>query len=225
MRWPCLSGPPFGVHYKVCRPHRDWFVWCGDFAGRSSRVHVLMSFIDAPRLTSIAPFSPAEERRPCPLHASRRTPDGDHAVIGEGSPDPAVRPTGGFQVTRRRSGTRSARVSWTRHSAERRSPRDAPTVGGWESCGRRGRGVRRPLPEPATGRDCSSSTTSVNHRSPPSMSRRVRYQRTEQMGRKKSRKVRETRSLYSRKRPERRQKCRQRLELGIHGLNRWLVKC
>ena len=43
-------------------------------------------------------------------------------------------------MTRRRSGTRSARVSWTRHSAERRSPRDAPTVGGWESCGRRGRG-------------------------------------------------------------------------------------
>src|SRR5271165_6260821 len=109
--------------------------------------------------------------------------------------------------------------------SERRSPRDAPTVGGWESCGRRGRGVRRPLPEPATGRDCSSSTTSVNHRGPPSMSRRVRYQRTEQMGRKKSRKVRETRSLYSRKRPERGQKCRQRLELGIHGLNRWLVKC
>ncbi len=33
-------------------------------------------------------------------------------------------------------------VSWTRHSAERRSPRDAPTVGGWESCGRRGRGVQ-----------------------------------------------------------------------------------
>src|SRR5208282_3087345 len=50
------------------------------------------------------------------------------------------RPTGGFQVTRRRSGTRSARISWTRYSAERRSPRDAPTVGGWESCGRRGRG-------------------------------------------------------------------------------------
>ena len=31
-------------------------------------------------------------------------------------------------------------------------------------------GGRRPLPEPATGRDCSSSTTSVNHRGPPSMS-------------------------------------------------------
>ncbi len=46
-------------------------------------------------------------------------------------------------------------------------------------------GVRRPLPEPATGRDCSSSTTSVNHRGPPSMSRRVGYQRTEQMSRKK----------------------------------------
>ena len=58
-----------------------------------------MSFIDAPRLASIAPFSPAEKRRPCPLHASRRTPDGDHAVIGEGSLDPAVRLTGG-QVSR-----------------------------------------------------------------------------------------------------------------------------
>ena len=29
-------------------------------------------------------------------------------------------------MTCRRSGTRSARVSWTRHSAERRSPRDVP---------------------------------------------------------------------------------------------------
>ena len=105
-----------------------------------------MSFIDAPRLASIAPFSPAEERRSCPLHASRRTPDGDHAVIGEGSPEPAVRPTGGFQVTRRQSGTRSARVSWTRHSAERGSPRHAPTVGGWESCGRRGRGAQETTP-------------------------------------------------------------------------------
>src|SRR5271166_2725301 len=96
-------------------------------------------------------------------------------LVRAGSPDPAVRPTGGFQVTRRRSGTRSARVSWTRHSAERRSPRDAPTVGGWESCGHRGRGVRRPLPEPATDRDCSSSMTSVSHRGPPSMTRRVGY--------------------------------------------------
>src|SRR5271166_5674516 len=180
---------------------------------------------------------PGAQRQPEARHAARAWhaaklrlthvsfPLGLITLVRAGPPDPAVRPTGGFQVTRRRSGTRSARVSWTRHSAERRSPRDAPTVGGWESCGRRGRGVRRPLPEPATGRDCSSSTTSVNHRGPPSMSRRVRYQRTEQMGRKKSRKVRETRSLYSRKRPERGQKCRQRLELGIHGLNRWLVKC
>ena len=76
--------------------------------------------------------------------------------FGQWSSDPAVRPTGGFQVTRRRSGTRSARVSWTRHSAERRSPRDAPAVGGWESCGRRGREVRRPLPEPATDRGFES---------------------------------------------------------------------
>ena len=109
--------------------------------------------------------------------------------FGQWSPDPAVRSTGGFQVTRRRSGTRWARVSWTRHSAERRSPCDAPTVGGWESCGRRGRGVRRPLPEPATGRDCSSSTTSVNHRGPPSMSRRVGYPWPEQMTRKMLRNV------------------------------------
>jgi hypothetical protein len=158
---------------------------------------------------------PGAQRQPEARHAARAWhaaklrlthvsfPLGFIALVRAGSPDPAVRPTGGFQVTRRRSGTRSARVSWTRHSAERRSPRDAPTVGGWESCGRRGRGVRRPLPEPATGRDCSSSTTSVNHRGPPSMSRRVGYQRTEQMSRKKSRKVRETPSLYSRKRPER----------------------
>ena len=41
------------------------------------------------------------------------------------------------------------------------------------------------------------------------------------MSRKKSRKVRETRSSYSRKRPERGQKCRQRLELSIHGLKSW----
>src|SRR5271157_1637929 len=41
------------------------------------------------------------------------------------------------------------------------------------------------------------------------------------MDRKMSRKVRETRSSYSRKRPERGQKCRQRLELSIHGLKSW----
>ena len=122
--------------------------------------------------------------------------------FGQGFPTPPFGRPEVFQVTRRRSGTRSARISWTRHSAERRSPRDAPMVEGWESCGRGGRGVRRPLPEPATGRDCSSSTTSVNHRGPPSMSRRVGYQRTEQMSRKKSRKVRETRSSISQKRSE-----------------------
>ena len=38
--------------------------------------------------------------------------------------------------------------------------------------------------EPATGRDCSSSTTSLNHRGPPSMSRRVGYPWPEQMARK-----------------------------------------
>src|SRR5271157_3101528 len=60
--------------------------------------------------------------------------------FGKGFPTPPFGRPEVFQVTRRRSGTRSARVSWTRHSAKRRSPRDAPTVGGWESCGRRGRG-------------------------------------------------------------------------------------
>ena len=144
---------------------------------------------------------PGAQRQPEARHAARAWhaaklrlthvsfPLGFIALVRAGSPDPAVRPTGGFQVTRRRSGTRSARVSWTRHSAERRSPRDAPTVGGWESCGRRGRGVRRPLPEPATGRDCSSSTTSLNHRGPPSMSRRVGYPWPEQMDRKMLRNV------------------------------------
>src|SRR5271166_1465861 len=121
--------------------------------------------------------------------------------FGQWSPGPAIRLSGGLHVTRQRSGAGRAAVAED------------------------GGGGRRPLPEPATGRDCSSSTTSVNHRGPPSMSRRVGYQRTEQMSRKKSRKVRETRSLYSRKRPERGQKCRQRLELGIHGLNRWAVNC
>ena len=50
---------------------------------------------------------------------------------------------------------------------------------------------------------------------------RAGYPWTEQMSRKLSRKVRETRSSGSRKRPERGQKCRQRLELGIHGLKSW----
>ncbi len=70
---------------------------------------------------------------------------------------------------------RSAVVSRPRRSADRRSPGDAPTGGDWETWGRRGRGevTRRQetLPEPATGRDCSLSTTSVNPRGPPSMPR------------------------------------------------------
>jgi hypothetical protein len=57
--------------------------------------------------------------------------------------------------------------------------------------------------------------------SAPLAARRAGYPWTEQMSRKKSRKVRETRSSYSRKRPELGQKCRQRLELGIHGLKSW----
>ncbi len=144
---------------------------------------------------------PGAQRQPEARHAARAWhaaklrlthvsfPLGFIALVRAGSPDPAVRPTGGFQVTRRRSGTRWGRVSWTRHSAERRSPRDAPTVGGWETCGLRGRGVRRLLPEPATDRDCSSSTTSVSHRGPPSMTRRVGYPWPEQMSRKMYRNV------------------------------------
>jgi len=40
---------------------------------------------------------------------------------------------------RENSGFRSARVSRPRRSADRRSPRDAPTVGDWDTCVRRGR--------------------------------------------------------------------------------------
>ena len=47
-------------------------------------------------------------------------------------------------------------------------------------------GDRETLREPATGRDCSLSTTSVNRRGPPSL---------------------------------------PRAEPGLHGLNRWTVKC
>ncbi len=43
-----------------------------------------------------------------------------------------------------------------RRSPDRRFPGDTPAVGGWESCGRRGREVRRPLPEPATDRGFES---------------------------------------------------------------------
>ena len=85
-------------------------------------------------------------------------------VWGRGSPGPAIRLSGGFRVTRQRSGAGRAAV----------------TEDG---------GVRRPLPEPATGRDCSSSTTSVNHRGPPSMSRRAGYPYPEQMDRKMLRNV------------------------------------
>jgi hypothetical protein len=46
---------------------------------------------------------------------------------------------------------RSAMVSRPRRSADGRSPGDAPTVGEWESCGRRGRAGQETLPEPARG--------------------------------------------------------------------------
>ena len=49
---------------------------------------------------------------------------------------------------------RSARVSRHRRSADRRSPGDAPTVGDWETCGRRGRAGQKTLPEPAAWRSC-----------------------------------------------------------------------
>ena len=39
-----------------------------------------------------------------------------------------------------------------------RSPRDAPTVGDWETRGRSGRRVRRPLPEPASTRPTFTGT-------------------------------------------------------------------
>ncbi len=66
---------------------------------------------------------------------------------------------------------RSARVFRPRRSADRRSPGDAPTVGDRETCGRGGRAGQEVLREPATGRACSMSTTSVNRRRPPSMPR------------------------------------------------------
>src|SRR5271157_1011347 len=82
-------------------------------------------------------------------------------------------------------------------------------------------GVRRPLPEPATGRDCSSSTTSVNHRGPPSMSRRDGYPWPEQMARKMLRNV-EKRGVHTAGNgPSEDGKCWQRVELGIHGPRSW----
>ena len=57
-------------------------------------------------------------------------------------------------------------------------------------------------PNQLTGTDCSSSTTSVNHRGPPSMSRRVGYPWPEQMARKMLRNVEKTRSSSSQKRSE-----------------------
>ena len=131
------------------------------------------------------------------------SPLGFIALVRAGSPDPAIRPPGGFQVTRRRSGTRSARVSWTRHSAERRSPRDAPTVGGWESCGRGGRGGQE-----TTARTSYRQRLFVEHDlgessgSTVEVVRRAGYPWPEQMIRKKSRKVRETRRSSSQKRSE-----------------------
>ena len=51
------------------------------------------------------------------------------------------------------------------------------------------------------------------------------YPWPESWGRNSSSKVRETRSSSSPKRSEREQEMVQRVERGIHGLNRWLVKC
>src|SRR5208282_27429 len=91
-------------------------------------------------------------------------PLGFLALVRAGSPGPAIRLSGGVHVTRQRSGAGGAAVA-----------EDG--------------GVRKPVPEPATGRDCSSSTTSVNHRGPPSMSRRAGYPWSEQMARKMLRNV------------------------------------
>ena len=55
----------------------------------------------------------------------------------------------------------------------------------------------------ATAKDCSSRTTSVNYRDPPSMSRaELGIHGLKSWGRNLSRKVRETRSSSSQKRPE-----------------------
>ena len=57
---------------------------------------------------------------------------------------------------------------------------------------------------PATGRECSLSNSSVNRRGPPLVPRaELGIHGLKSWGRKKSRKVRETRSSHSQKRPER----------------------
>jgi|SRR5208337_2972705 len=120
---------------------------------------------------------------------------------------------------------RSARVSRLRRSADRRSAGDAPMVGDWGTCGRRGRRVRRPLPEPATGRDSSSSTTSVKRPSPPAMSRAemgihgLNRRTVKSIEKYEKRGVQAARNCPSADR-----KCWQRIELVIHGLNRWTAK-
>ena len=77
-------------------------------------------------------------------------------------------------------------VSRPRRSADRRFPGDAPTVGGWESCGRRGRGGQE-----ATARTSYRQRLFVEHDLGESSGSTV------DVG----------------------------AELGIHGLNRWPVKC
>src|SRR5208337_376210 len=116
---------------------------------------------------------------------------------------------------------RSARVSRLRRSADRRSAGDATMVGDWGTCGRRGRRVRRPLPEPATGRDCSPSATSVNHRGPPSMSRAELGIHGLKAGAATCLEKSAKHGVQAaRNGPSADGKCWQRVELGTHELNR-----
>jgi len=93
-------------------------------------------------------------------------------------------------VTRRRSGTRSARVSWTRHSAERKSPRDVPTGRGLGALRSQRKGAQE-----TTARTSYRQRLFVEHDlgessgSAVAAARRAEYQWTEQMSRKMLRNV------------------------------------
>jgi hypothetical protein len=65
----------------------------------------------------------------------------------------------------------------------------------------------------------------VDRWGPPSMPRRAGYPWTEQMARKMLRNVEKPGVHTAGNAPSEDGKCWQRVELSIHGLNRWLVKC